>query len=113
MTRFSTLSDGSPVLLSPVSSPWIAISAPFGSFVLWPWVGVSHSQADEHSAEDSMGILGTSLKWAFSVSSFSSPSVPENSNSFDFLRLLDLSLLLGDPVGLLRFSLPSSGLETL
>ena len=69
MARFSTLSDGSPVLLSPVSSPWIAISAPFGSFILWPWVDVSHSQADELSAEDSMGILGTSLKWAFSVSS--------------------------------------------
>ena len=104
MTRFSTLSDGSPVL-SPVSSPWIAISAPFGSFVLWPWVGVSHSQADEHSAEDSMEILGTSLKRTFPVSSFSSRSVPENSDSFDFLRLLDLSLLLRDPVGLLRFSL--------
>lgn len=74
---------------------------------------VYHTQADEHSAEDSMGILGTSLKWTFSVSSFSSPSVPENSDSFDFLRLLDLSLLLRDPVGLLRFSLPSSGLETL
>ena len=112
MTRFSTLSDGSPVLLSPRSSPWLAISAPFGSFILWPWVGVSHSQADELSAEDSMGILGTSLEWAFSVSSFSR-SVPENSDSFGFLRLPDLSRLVGDHVGLLRFSLPSSGLETL
>ena len=42
-----------------------------------------------------------------------SDSVPENSNSFGFLRLPDISLLLGDPVDLLRFSLPSSGLETL
>ena len=58
---------GNPTIPSPVSSPCIALSAPFGSFLLWLWVASPHSCADEHSAEDLRGILCRSLKLSFCV----------------------------------------------
>lgn len=60
--------------------PWIAISAPFGSFILWPWVGVSHSQA-ENSLSWRLSGDPAHLWNGLSVSSFSSRSVPENSDT--------------------------------